>query len=77
MLICSFTESELNDSPVIVSTKAFCQGILQKVSEDESTLAAFDEFCDKLIIVFRELCADRAAHRSVVAKREKLWTAFH
>jgi hypothetical protein len=39
-------------------------------------MTVFDEFCNELTGIFRGLCTG-ATHRSLAAKREKLWAAFH
>ena len=77
--ICSVIEDrnlELESSR-IKYLKSLGADLLQKITEDDTMVAAFDNFSVELNDKIELICQSCTSYRSYAAKREKMWCAFH
>ena len=56
--------------------KSLGADLLQKITGDDTMVAAFDKFSVKLNDKIELICQSCASYRSYAAKREKMWCAF-
>ena len=66
----------VDDSPQL-SARRFCRSVLEKATADEASMTAFDCFSEELTACLRGIFKPNATYRSLAAKREKFWSAFH
>ena len=65
------------DSPRLCELKELRSNILKKITEEERTMTAFDEFGTELISTLNSIFTPHKAYRSSEAKRTKYWSGFH